>query len=247
MTLALYQVDAGELDELAPGDDYLLGGPEGHHAATVRRTSVGERVMVGDGAGRRITAAVIAAGPGELTLRVEDASIEPEPSPRFVLVQALAKDGRDEDAIEAATEIGVDGVIPWQAQRSIVQWKGAKAERALTKWRHVITRATKQSRRARTPELTPLVSSVALIERVKGARLAVVLHESASEPLAALDLPDDGEVLLVVGPEGGIADEELAAFAEAGAHLVRLGSTVLRSSSAGPAALAVLSAQARWR
>lgn len=247
MTLPLYQVEAGALDGLTSGARYVLDGPEAHHAATVRRTGVGEWLMVGDGAGRRITAEVEALEGGALTLRVDDVCDEPMPEPRFTLVQALAKDGRDEDAIEAATEVGVDGIIPWQARRSIVQWKGAKAERALAKWRHVITRATKQSRRARAPELSPLLTSAELIGRAKGARLTLVLHESAAEPIVGVDLPPDGEVLVVVGPEGGIASDELDALREAGARIVRLGRTVLRSSSAGPAALAVLSSHARWR
>jgi 16S rRNA (uracil1498-N3)-methyltransferase len=164
-----------------------------------------------------------------------------------VLVQALAKADRDDQAIESATELGVDEVVPWQASRSIVVWRGDRAAKALRKWESVVTAAAKQSRRSRVPVVAEPVGQRALVERIRGSALALVLHEDATAPLAGHALPDAGDVLVVVGPEGGISPEELTAFEEAGAVSVRLGSTVLRSSSAGPAALAVLSAASRWR
>jgi 16S rRNA (uracil1498-N3)-methyltransferase len=247
MTLPLFTVGAGALSQLGPGDTLVLDGSEGRHAATVRRIGAGERVYVADGRGTRAETVVEGVRPDALLLRVESVETQPEPSPRFVLVQALAKGDRDDDAIEAATEIGVDEVVPWQAGRSIVQWRGQRGEKARGKWQNVLEAASKQSRRSRVPALAPLATTRSLAQRIQGAAAAYVLHEDAAAPLAAQPLPASGEVLVVVGPEGGISPEELATFEAAGAVAVRLGPTVLRSSSAGPAALAVLSAASRWR
>ena len=247
MTLPLFAVEPGALAGVAPGDPLVLDGAEGRHAATVRRIGPGERLYVADGRGTRVEAVVEGAEPGLLRLRVEAVEVQPEPAPRFVLVQALAKGDRDDDAIEAATEIGVDEVVPWQAGRSIVQWRGARGEKARGKWQNVLEAASKQSRRSRVPALAPLATTRMVAERISGAAAAYVLHEDATTPLAAQVLPGSGDVLVVVGPEGGITPEELASFEAAGAVAVRLGTTVLRSSSAGPAALAVLSASGRWR
>jgi 16S rRNA (uracil1498-N3)-methyltransferase len=225
----------------------LLDGPEGRHAATVRRIGVGESVLLSDGRGTRATASVVGAGKTELELEVTAVDEDPEPELRLVLVQALAKADRDDQAIESATELGVDEVVPWQASRSIVVWRGDRAAKALRKWELVVTAAAKQSRRSRVPLVAEPVGQRALVDRIRRSALALVLHEDATAPLAGQVLPATGDVLVVVGPEGGISPEELAAFEEAGAVSVRLGSTVLRSSSAGPAALAVLSAASRWR
>jgi 16S rRNA (uracil1498-N3)-methyltransferase len=225
----------------------VLGGPEGRHAATVRRIGPGEQVLVTDGRGLRVTCDVVEASKGELRLQVVEAWREPEPSPRLVLVQALAKGDRDDQAVEAATELGADEIVPWQATRCIVQWRGERGDKARRKWESTVVAASKQSRRSRVPVVAGLVSTPALLSRVKAAAAAYVLHEDATNTLAAQAIPTDGDVLCIVGPEGGITAEEVAALESAGAVTVRLGHTVLRSSSAGPAALAVLSAAGRWR
>ena len=247
MTLPLFLVDPALLSGAGPGDRVVLDGPEGRHAATVMRIAAGERVLLADGAGLRATCDVVAAGKAELELVVADLSVEQEPAPRFVLVQALAKGDRDDQAVEAATEFGVDEVVPWQAARCIVQWRGERGDKARRKWESAVVAAAKQSRRSRVPVVAELATTKSLAGRVAGAAAAYVLHEDATESLAAQALPEEGEVLVVVGPEGGITPEEVAALEAAGALTVRLGSTVLRSSSAGPAALAVLSAASRWR
>ena len=247
MTLPLFLVAPERLAGIRVGGTVVLDGPEGRHAATVRRIGVGESVLLSDGRGTRATAEVVAAGKAELDLAVTAVEEDPEPALRLVLVQALAKADRDDQAIESATELGVDEVVPWQAARSIVVWRGDRAAKALRKWESVVTAAAKQSRRSRVPVVAQPVGQRALVERIRDSALALVLHEDAATPLAGQSLPDAGDVLVVVGPEGGISREELAAFEEAGAVAVRLGSTVLRSSSAGPAALAVLSAASRWR
>ncbi|HET8599586.1 MAG TPA: 16S rRNA (uracil(1498)-N(3))-methyltransferase [Segeticoccus sp.] len=247
MTAPLFLLEPGALDGLTAGASFTLDGAEGRHAATVQRLAPGELLLLADGAGLVATATVTAREQAALHLYVDVVERQPPPEPRFVLVQALAKGDRDEQAIEAATELGVDEVVPWQAERSVVVWRGDRADRAHAKWRKVVRAAAKQSRRARVPEVAPHARLRDVIPRLEAATLALVLHEDATEPLAGVELPDRGEVVVVVGPEGGITDTELAACTQAGARPVRLGHTVLRSSSAGPAALAVLSAAARWR
>ena len=247
MSLSLYLLAAGALNATRVGDAVVLDGPEGRHAARVKRTQVGERLRVADGAGKVVTGEVVFVEKDRLTLQVDSVEDVAEHSPRFVLVQALAKGDRDDQAIEAATELGVDEVVPWQASRSVVQWRGDRGAKAWAKWDAVLVAATKQSRRPRRPVLAPAATTASLAARIATGATAYVLHEDADSPLASLTLPSEGEVLVVVGPEGGIAPEELAAFRDAGAEVVRLGETVLRSSSAGPAALAVLSAARRWR
>ena len=247
MTHQLFLGEPATVAQAVVGASLLLDGDEGRHAATVVRIRPGERCFVADGAGRRVLLEATEVDRSWVRGRVVDVSDEPEPAPRLVLVQALAKGDRDEQAVEAATELGVDEVVPWQAERSVVVWRGDRAAKSLAKWAAVVARATKQSRRARMPATTPVVGLDALAARVHDAALTLVLHEDATEPLASVELPGAGDVLVVVGPEGGITPRELDALGTAGARSVRLGSTILRASSAGPAALAVLSARTRWR
>lgn len=251
MTAALYLVPPGTLDAVATGSPIVLDGDEGRHAATVRRTRVGERVDVADGAGRIARCTVEAVLPGRVDLRVLDLADAPVRGPRLVLVQALAKGGRDEAAVETATELGVDAVVPWQASRCVVVWSGERAERGRRRWEATVRAAAKQSRRATVPAVQAPITTTQLTQRLGADRVtALVLHEDAVEPLVGVALPaagDDAEILVIVGPEGGVTGDELAALAAAGARAVRLGPAVLRSSSAGPAALAVLSARlGRW-
>ncbi len=247
MSRPVFVVDPGVAAGAVVGAVLTLDGPEGRHAATVRRIGPGEAVDLVDGLGARLGVVVVAAGRADLDVRVEQVRREPAPTARFVLVQALAKGDRDDLAVEAATELGVDVVVPWQAQRSIVQWRGERGAKARRRWVETVRAAGKQSRRARFPDVVDVVDLRGLLALVGGASAAYVLHEAATEPLAAQPLPEDGDVLLVVGPEGGITPAELEALSAAGAVVVRLGTTVLRSSSAGPAALAVVSASRRWR
>ncbi|GAB4100098.1 16S rRNA (uracil(1498)-N(3))-methyltransferase [Sinomonas halotolerans] len=254
MSRPLFYVPAGTLDGAAPGERVTVAGSEGRHAATVRRLGPGEGVDLADGAGVRAAGQVEQAEGSELVVVLESVVREPRQPFRLVLVQALAKGDRDELAAETATELGVDAVVPWQAERSIVRWKAEKAEKSLAKWRAVVFAAAKQSRRATVPAVEAALDSAGLARRISSARLAVVLHEEAVEPLSrVLDSliahrhgGDGGEargredeVLFVVGPEGGISPAEIARFTEAGAVTALLGPHVLRSSTAGPAALAL--------
>lgn len=240
-----------------PGDTVVLTGAEAHHAAVVRRVRVGEPVTVGDGAGAWLTGEVDVVTPKQVVVRVTDVAFVAAPSPRVVLVQALAKGDRDELAVQAATELGVDEIVPWQAARSVSRWShaggnrgddAAKAAKGVARWTTIAREASKQAHRAWLPVVTAPVSTRELAARAGECRM-LVLEPTASAPLtrAALDAADPRDVVLVVGPEGGIAPEELSALTDAGATLVRLGDTVLRTSTAGPAALAVVSAVlGRW-
>jgi 16S rRNA (uracil1498-N3)-methyltransferase len=226
----------------------VLDGAEGRHAATVTRLAPGEGVVLVDGAGRRGTGTVAAVvGRDSLEVDVVEVDDEPEPSPRLVVVQALPKGDRGETAVETMTEVGVDEVVPWAAARCVTRWRADRADKALTRWRSTAQAAAKQSRRARFPRIAPVATTDQVVTRLAAAAAAVVLHEEAAEPLSSLRPPSEGEVVVVVGPEGGVTPEELAAFAAAGASAYRIGPTVLRTSTAGTAALAVLlSRTARW-
>jgi 16S rRNA (uracil1498-N3)-methyltransferase len=251
VTAPLFLLPAGSLDPVAAGDVVIVDGEEGRHAVQVRRLAAGERVDLADGAGQRAEAVVVEArgrGAGsELSVRVVSRRVEPAPDVRFVLVQALAKGDRDVAAVEAATELGVDEVVPWQAERSVVIWRGERAAKHEQRWANVARAAAKQSRHSRVPVVGSVVTTAELRPRLRASALVLVLHEDAEHPLAGVELPEHGDVLLLVGPEGGIGAEELDRLTEAGAVPVRLGPGVLRSSTAGPAALAVLSAATRWR
>lgn len=247
MTLPRFLVPPGRLTGLSRGATFCLDGDEGRHAATARRIRAGERIDLSDGLGVVAHCEVTGAGRDQLELRVDDVVTVPPPPLRLGLAQALAKGGRDEQAVETATEVGVDVVLPWQAGRSVVRWQGERGERARHRWEAVAREAAKQSRRARIPVVEPARSTSELAVRAGAATLALILHESAQQPLLEVDLPAAGEVLVIVGPEGGISDDELSRLGEHGALAVRLGAEVLRASTAGPVALAWLAARTgRW-
>ncbi|MDN4615235.1 16S rRNA (uracil(1498)-N(3))-methyltransferase [Leifsonia sp. F6_8S_P_1B] len=234
-----------DLDDVVAGARLSLTGAEAKHAATVNRTRPGESVLIGNGRGLVATGEVIVATNTELTIDVEAVERVPRPSPQVTLVQALAKGDRDELAVQAATELGVDRVVPWAAARSVSRWEGQKVAKGRDRWATIVREAAKQSIRAWTPEVTELATSKQVAALSAGSRL-LVLEPGATTPLTTVE-PDGRDLVLVVGPEGGIAPQELDLFREAGAEAVRLGDTVLRTSTAGPAALAVLNAAlGRW-
>ncbi|MFH8288473.1 16S rRNA (uracil(1498)-N(3))-methyltransferase [Streptomyces sp. NPDC018059] len=233
----------------APADGrYVLDGPEGRHAVSVKRLRAGEDVVLTDGAGRWAHCVVLdTEGKDRLVVRMDSVTEEPEEAPRITVVQALPKGDRGELAVETMTETGVDAVVPWTASRCITQWKGERGLKALAKWRATAREAGKQSRRVRFPEVTDAASTKQVAALLAGADFAAVLHEEGSEPLATAELPASGRIVLVVGPEGGVSPDELAAFAEAGAKPYRLGRSVLRTSTAGTAATALLLGRTgRW-
>ncbi|MEV6583436.1 16S rRNA (uracil(1498)-N(3))-methyltransferase [Streptomyces sp. NPDC051582] len=240
------------VEEVPAGPEFVLDGPEGRHAVSVKRLNPGEDVVLTDGRGHW-TEGVVKAAEGKDRLVLMDLNLvreEPEPAVRITVVQALPKGDRGELAVETMTETGVDAIVPWQASRCITQWRGERGAKSLAKWRATAREAGKQSRRVRFPEVAEAMSTKQVAALLAGADLAVVLHEDRDTPsgaLATAELPAAGSIVLVVGPEGGVSPEELAAFAEAGAHPFRLGSSVLRTSTAGTAATAVLLARTgRW-
>lgn len=234
--------------ELLRSGTVVLEGAEGRHAVSVRRLRPGEEVVLTDGAGTGARGTVTAAeGKDRLEIAVHEVRTEPEPSPWITVVQALPKGDRGEVAVETMTETGVDALVPWAASRAVTRWKGERGAKSLAKWRSTAREAGKQARRLRFPEVGDLAGSREVARLLEDADFAAVLHEEGSAPLATAPLPASGRIVLVVGPEGGVAPEELELFAAGGASPFRLGPSVLRTSTAGTAAAAVLLARTgRW-
>lgn len=234
--------------DAAPGQTVTLTGTEAHHAAAVRRVRVGETVTLGDGVGAWLEGACETVAPREVVVRIARRADVPAPTVRIELVQALAKGDRDELAVQASTELGVDAITPWQAARSVSRWDGAKREKGVARWRQVAREAGKQAHRAWLPVVNDLAGTAQLCERAAASRM-LVLEPTASLRLTEvmIDPVDTRDIVLVVGPEGGIDAAELTALETAGATPVRLGDYVLRTSTAGPAAIAALSGSlGRW-
>jgi 16S rRNA (uracil1498-N3)-methyltransferase len=236
----LFYIDAlPESGELA-----VVEGDEGFHAATVRRIRRGEQIVLGDGVGGLASCVVEQTGRDGLQARVSDRWRVPAAQPRVTVAQALPKAERSELAVELATEAGADALLAWQAARCVARWEGARAEKGLRRWRAVARAAAQQSRRAYIPSVDGVLSTATLTQRIGDVKASggtvLALHESAAGQLADLALAQAKSVMLVVGPEGGIAPDELAALTEAGAVAVRLGPTVLRTSTAAAVALGAL-------
>jgi 16S rRNA (uracil1498-N3)-methyltransferase len=225
------------------GSSFVLSGPEAKHAVSVRRMLQGEAIAVSDGAGVKIRGKVSKVGRDTLDISVESVESVPAPSVQLYLVQALAKGDRDELAIQACTELGLHGVIPWQADRSISIWKDEKKAKGQARWQTIVTEATKQSLRAFVPVVESVQTSLDLITRLSNFDLVLVLDPEANNSIAQVKLPAAGLVAIVVGPEGGISSAELEAFATAGFSLVRMGPGILRTSTAGMAAVSFLQAK----
>lgn len=247
MVAPLFYVDA--LPEV--GEVAVVGGDEGFHAATVRRIRPGEHLDIGDGAGACARCLVEDAGRGGLHARVLNRWTVAPPTPPVTVVQALPKSERSELAIELATEAGADAFVAWQASRCVARWEGARIDKGLRRWRAVARSAARQSRRPAIPPVTGVVSTAELTQRVSSevasGALALALHESATDAMTELNVAQAESLMLIVGPEGGIADDEIAALTAAGAVAVRLGPTVLRTSTAAAVALGALGALTpRW-
>ncbi|MBY6412033.1 16S rRNA (uracil(1498)-N(3))-methyltransferase [Rhodococcus sp. BP-252] len=233
------------------GGTAVLDGKEGRHAATVRRIRVGERILLSDGHGGIAETVVTAAERDRLEMAVETRSDVPRPTPSVGVVQALPKADRSELAVELATEAGIDSIVPWQSSRCVAKWEGAKADKGVARWQSVATAAAKQSRRPFVPEVAPLHTNSAVVALARGVvergGIVAVLHEAASVPFSSLSFREVPEVLLVVGPEGGLTDSEVAALTGVGATPVMLGPTVLRTSTAAAVALGALGVMTnRW-
>ena len=226
-------------DQVRIGGIVEVTGDEARHAVVVKRTTPGEGVLLADGAGRAVRGRVVAAERNRLAVEVTEILESHPRAHRFVVAQALAKGDRSELAVETMTELGVDEILAWQASRSIVRWQGERGVKSLGRWTATAREATKQSRRFRIPEVSA-VTTTRVVERIEAAELALVLHESAEKTLSRVKLPEAGEILLIVGPEGGISPEELERFRGAGAVPVRISDGVLRTSTAGAIAIGQL-------
>lgn len=238
------------VDALPSGDHTVLDGPEGRHAAAVRRLAPGEELVIADGRGAGAHCVVESVQTKDsLGLRITRRWQDPQPQPRIVLAQALIKGDRGELAVELATETGVDVVVPWRAGRSVAKWDdGPRGAKALARWRSTAREAAKQSRRTWVPEVTEPLSTKQLAELITRSATALVLDAAATQGLSDLELPPEGDLVLVVGPEGGISDSESDTLRAAGAQVARLGPTVLRASTAAAAAIAALGVLTpRWR
>lgn len=242
MTDPLFWARPEDIAAARPGSLVRVSGDEGRHGALVRRLRPGEPVLLADGAGHGIRGPVRALGRELLEVEVAELLEAPAQALEVTAVQALAKGERSDIAIEAMTELGVSTIIAWQASRSVVRWTG-KTEKGLARWRSVAARAAKQSRRLRIPRVWA-AGTDELPGILAGADLALVLHEQAARPLSELTVPASGRVVMVIGPEGGIAPDELDRCTAAGAEPVLLSDAVLRTSTAGVVALAQLQALA---
>jgi 16S rRNA (uracil1498-N3)-methyltransferase len=243
MTAAEFLVNPGEITK--DTKSFTLDGDEGRHAATVKRMREGEVIHLCDGQGSRAIATVVKVHKHSLDLNIDNFTFEDAPEPRFVVVQALAKGERAELAVEMLTEVGADAIIPWRAEHSIGKWESV--EKGLEKWRRTSRESVKQSRRAWIPEISNLKSTAEVCELMSQAQSVFVLHESADQALAACAIREQGTIMIVVGPEGGISPDELASFSKAGARVVHMGASVMRTSTAGAIAVGgLLMRSQRW-
>ena len=231
----------------AGSDEVVLDGPEGRHAATVRRLAVGQALKISDGAGNAIDGRIVEVAGERLRVAVVGRLQVPVPAPEFVVVQALPKGDKGEVAVTLMTEIGVDRIIPWEAHRCVTRWRDARGVKSLERWRSAAREASKQSRRLRRAQVCQPATTAEVCALVAAADLAIVLHERAAQGFSSLEVPRRGVIAMVVGPEGGLTDEELSALSAAGGRAARLGEGILRTSTAGTAAAAALAAAVgRW-
>lgn len=236
------------LDELAStavGERVVLAGSEGRHAATVSRVRVGETLQLGNGRGLMLVATAVSVEKDTVTLEVTEMEVMAPATPRITLVQALAKNDRDERAIEACTELGIDAVLPWAADRSISKWEGLKVAKGRSRWSAIVREATKQSIRPFIPDILNYEKASAAVKTLAGAQI-IVLDPSGDISLSEVALDAGARVegsetnvtktnngfALVVGPEGGITPAELQLFRSHGAVIATLGTNILRTSTA---------------
>lgn len=230
------------------GDTLILDGPEALHASRARRLRPASSIVVVDGRGRRVRGQIAAVDRAALSYLVMDIDDEPPPEPRITVIQALPKGDRGERAVETLTEVGVDVVVPWAAERCITVWSPDRRERGLGRWRTAAHEAAKQSRRSWIPVVTDPVDLAGVTDLVREADAAILLDEARGTLDPLLAPPTSGRIIVIVGPEGGVAPMEGEAILAAGAVSARMGPTVLRTSTAGTVAAAVLLAHTpRWQ
>ena len=239
--------DPASLADVALEGIVALTGAEGHHASAVLRLRAGDDVDLVDGCGRRIGGTVVQVSRDRIDVRATRIADEPVPEPRIIAVQALAKGDRGEMAVEMLTEVGVDEIVPWSARRCVARWTGDRERRGLERWRATSRAATKQSRRSWVPRIEAVRDTEGVAALVSGAVLAVLLDADAALAIGEVAVPTGGDIVVSVGPEGGVDPEERDRLIEAGAVATRLGPGILRTSTAGAVASGILLAStARW-
>jgi 16S rRNA (uracil1498-N3)-methyltransferase len=216
------------LDSLPPAGTVVVEGRQAHHATASLRLHPGEKVLLGDGDGLLATCTV--TGVGREGMRVEIDSVAEHQRPaEITVVQAIPKGDRADLAVELLTETGATRIMPWTSQRTVARWRG-KEQSKRQRWQRVARAAAQQARRVYAPIVDEALSG---LPPVDGRML--VLHESATE--CVFDAPAArGPVTIVVGPEGGLTDDEVHALTSAGAVAVHLGGLIMRTSTAGAAA-----------
>lgn len=246
---SLYYDEALAASDLSLGSEGQLVGDEAHHAISVSRVKPGENLRIGNGAGVIALVTVLSVSKKSLLFRVDDVSSAEPAQPKLSLIQSLAKGDRDERAIEACTELGVDLVFPYEAERSVSRWGSEKKEKGVVRWQKIAREASKQSLRYTIPEVQPPLT-LSELSALASNETVLLLEPSAERALSALEpskLPSRDCIHLLVGPEGGFSELEVTTLVAAGALSVKLGDTVLRTSTAGMAALSLLNSQlGRW-
>lgn len=227
------------VDQIPDRGELTIGGEEARHAMTVMRLEISEQIEITDGRGRRARVEVVSGTKREFTVNIIEVREVPSPRTKLIVIQALTKGDRARETVEMLTEGGVTEIVPWQAARSIGNWRGERE--ALDKWRLWAREATKQSRRSWVPEVSELLDSPKVLERVKSSAAALLFHEADGRPLSQVKSTTvPSEITLIIGPEGGITPEETDQFRSAGAIPVTMGEPILRSAHAGLAALAAV-------
>ncbi|MDR0488818.1 MAG: 16S rRNA (uracil(1498)-N(3))-methyltransferase [Propionibacteriaceae bacterium] len=224
-------------EDSSPGSQVFLEGSEAHHAAVVRRLAVGESVVIADGLGRGVVGVVDSVSKTRVCVEVESVVDAPESPLRITVAQAFPKTDRAELAVDLMTEVGVDEILGWAGARSQVRWTGERGEKAHSKWVNAARESSKQSRRLRFPMVGPWVSATEVARRIAESEYGIIMHEKATRSIVDCVLPSQGDVVIVIGPEGGLSDDEVRTFEDAGGQTYSMGETVLRTSTAGAVAV----------
>lgn len=232
------------VDQLSAGTTQELSGDEGHHAVAVMRLSIGEQIKIADGSGNWVSGTITEVGKKSLKIDVAQRGSAQSGKPELIVVQAVTKSDRTKEMLELLTVAGADQIIPWQAERCISKWQSDSA----SKWLVLIKEAAKQSRRVKLPLLSDEVSTNQLVKLINPNDKVIILHESASNRISQINFSSEIQrVFIIIGPEGGISDAEIAQLEAVGAVTARMGDLVLRSAHAGFAALAAIqSSIGRW-
>ena len=231
-------------DQISTGQRQVLENEEAHHAIKVLRLNTGEVIKISDGVGNWVSGPIVEITKKELFISITERGEIQAAKPELVLAQAITKSDRNKEMLELAVEAGVDRIIPWQSERSISKWQSDSEQ----KWQVGIKQSCKQARQVKLPQLMQVMSTSEVIKSIGEGGFGIVFHEEASTKFSELIIPNSqSSVYLVIGPEGGISEQELLSFQNNGSKVVRLGDTVLRSAHAGFAALsAVQTKLGRW-